>query len=88
MTEYRIVKVTTKKPGKSPEDVISVKTSDGTTWPRAAVITALEKHDVFYVEVDGTRAEVEPVYPVAGKPYIRTLPDDRENDNLLRLPPG
>lgn len=39
----------------------------------------------YYTEVEGHKAEVKIVHPQIGQEYVRSVPDDTLEDNLLKL---
>lgn len=87
MSEIKKIRVTDNTKSGT-EKISDVQLSSGKTETVAQVVSNLESNDKYYYTTSSnSKADVEAVYPKNGrKPYIRTVANGTESDNLLSLP--
>ncbi|MGW7932410.1 DUF3892 domain-containing protein [Staphylococcus xylosus] len=69
------------------ERIRKIKLSDGTIETVEMVAKFISmKMEYYYTTSANSKADVEAVYPKDRKPYIRTVANGTESDNLLSLP--
>ena len=93
MTQLVRVTCINKTPGTDPHERIQAIggiNPDGSRWrlPLAEAIAGITRREwVFYVERPvGTMVEVQIAHSSAGHPYLKTVADGIQPDNLLALP--
>ena len=86
MVSHQITAVRKLHRASSTEHITHVR-YDGFVWPRERVIKLIEaRTDSFYVQKGWDKAWVEVVYPhMPRRPFLRTYPDGKWDDNLLSL---
>lgn len=88
-----IREVSVQAPGTRNEHIVGVRYSDSprgqlTFRNRASVVSDIDTGVASYRSLSpgGASAEVRSFHPIGRQPYIATVANGRENDNLLSLP--
>jgi hypothetical protein len=84
MAEYQVTCIT-KTDRYSPHERISALGGPGWNWTTDEVIAKIRLRNRFWVQADRKRVYLRIDYH-DGRPYVRTEPDGRYDNNLLELP--
>lgn len=91
MASYQVVCITKPNPNSSHEHITDIGYYESSLKPNVnisvkEVIRRIEaKIDQFYVETGKDKAYVTVVRIEGHDPFIKTVPDDTKQDNLLKL---